>query len=218
MNENTGIMGPRVAETIEALKSNRFDVWFANNQIEAEKIFWEDIFDKINPGIVSWGDSLTLHSLRILPKIRQLENVELIETFGEHLTRSEIISNRRRALSSCDMFLTGSNAVTVKGQLVNLDMTGNRVAGIVFGPRNVVIFIGINKIVENIDEAMSRVRSIAAPMNAIRHENFKTPCQTTGKCMDCNSPQRICNTWTITEKSYPAGRIKIILINEVLGY
>jgi hypothetical protein len=116
------------------------------------------------------------------------------------------------------MFLTGTNAITIKGQLVNLDMIGNRVAGIAFGPKKVIIFVGVNKIVETIDEAMTRIKSIAAPMNAIRHTDLKTPCQKTGKCMECNSPHRICNTWLITEKAYPQGRIKIIIIDEKLGY
>lgn len=96
-------------------------------------------------------------------------------------------------------------------------MIGNRVSGITFGPRNVVLFIGINKITLNLEEAMHRIRTIAAPQNAIRHEGLRTPCHQTGICTDCNSPDRICNVWTITEKSYPAGRIKIILINQELG-
>jgi len=204
-------------ETIKALRSNGFHVWFAKNKAEAEKIFWEEIFYVANPKVVSWGDSLTLHSLKILSKFKELEGVKLIETFGEDLTWREQIYNRKKALS-CDMFLTGTNAVTIKGQLVNVDMIGNRVAGIAFGPRNVIIFVGVNKVVENLDEAMDRIKSIAAPMNAIRHTDLKTPCQVTRKCMDCSSPQRLCNTWTITEKSYPVGRIKIILINEALGY
>ena len=116
------------------------------------------------------------------------------------------------------MFLTGTNAVTIKGQLVNLDMIGNRVAGIAFGPKKVVIFIGVNKIIENIDEAINRIKTIAAPLNAKRHAEFKTPCQIIGECIDCKSEKRLCNIWTITEKSYPIGRIKIILINEQLGF
>jgi len=206
-----------INKVIGALKSNRFHVWFANDKAEAERIFWEEIFYVANPKVVAWGDSLTLHLLKIIPRIKEMEDVELIETFGKDLTWREQIYNRKKALSS-DMFLTGTNAVTVKGQLVNVDMIGNRVAGIAFGPRNVVIFVGINKIVANLDEAMDRIKSTAAPMNAIRHTDLKTPCQVTGKCMDCSSPQRLCNTWTITEKSYPVGRIKIILINEALGY
>ncbi|MGE5630627.1 MAG: lactate utilization protein [Caulobacteraceae bacterium] len=210
-------MDDKIKKTIEALKSNGFGVWFAGSRFEAEDLFWKEIYNKINPAVLSWGDSLTLHSLGIIPKLRELRGVELIETFGDNFTWKDKIIKRRRALSS-DMFLTGTNAVTMKGQLVNLDMVGNRVAGITFGPHNVVIFVGINKIVEGIEEAMDRIRTTAAPMNAKRHPYFKTPCQVTGKCMDCSSPQRICNTWTITEKSFPVGRIKVILINEQLGY
>lgn len=217
MDSNTQIIGSKVKKTIEALKTNGFDVWVAENRIEAEQLFWEEIFKKINPHVVSWGDSLTLHSTEIIVKLKQTKTVELIETFSEKLTCRERINNRKKALS-CDMFLTGTNAVTIKGQLVNLDMIGNRVAGISFGPMNVVIFIGVNKIVENIDQAMDRIKNIAAPLNAKRHIDLKTPCQLTGKCMDCQSPQRICNIWTIIEKSFPVGRIKIIMINEQLGY
>lgn len=217
MDDSAKEMDSKVMETIKSLKSNGFDVWYANDQAKAERIFWEKIFYKINPRIISWGDSMTLHSIDIIPRLRQIEGIELIETFGEHLSWREQIYNRKKALY-CDMFLTGTNAVTVKGQLVNLDMIGNRVAGIAFGPKNVVIIVGVNKIVGSIDEAMDRIKSIAAPMNAMRHKEIKTPCQVTGRCTDCCSPQRICNTWTITEKSYPVGRIKIILINESLGY
>ena len=123
---------------------------------------------------------------------------------------------RRQALHA-DLFLTGTNALTVKGQLVNLDMIGNRTGGILFGPKNVVLFIGINKITDDIEAAMHRIRTIAAPRNAMKHEGFRTPCRKTGVCMDCNSPDRICNVWTITEKCFPAGRIKVILIRQELG-
>lgn len=217
MNNNGAPTDIKITKTIDSLRSNGFEVWFANSQLEAIQTFWGEIFNKINPQTVSWGDSLTLHSLGIISKLQQLKGVELIETFGEHLTWREQIYNRKKALSA-HMFLTGTNAVTNKGQLVNLDMVGNRVAAIAFGPRNVVIFVGVNKVVEDIDAAIYRIKSIAAPMNAKRHSNLKTPCQSTGKCIDCSSPQRLCNTWVITEKSYPTGRIKIILINEQLGF
>lgn len=216
MNNNNMSVDIKITKTIDSLKSNGFEVWFASNHFEAEQLFWKEIFNKVAPNTVSWGDSLTLHSTEIISTLKETHGVELIETFGEHLNRKQQIYNRKRALS-CDMFLTGTNAVTVKGQLINLDMTGNRVAGIAFGPKSVVVFIGVNKIVENIDEGMIRIKTIAAPLNAKRHAEFKTPCQTTGKCIDCKSPKRLCNIWTITEKSYPICRIKIILINEQLG-
>jgi Fe-S-cluster-containing hydrogenase component 2 len=86
----------------------------------------------------------------------------------------------------------------------------------VFGPKWVVIMVGRNKIVSDLEQAMDRIKNLAAPANAIRHEQ-KTPCVKTSYCMDCNSPARICNIWTIHEKSYPKGRIKVILINQDLG-
>lgn len=210
-------MEDKIIKTIMSLKTNGFDAWFANNRLEAVELFWSKIFNEIKPNTVAWGDSLTLNSLGIIPELHQTQGVQVIETFGDDLTWREQIYNRKKALS-CDMFLTGTNALTTNGQLVNLDMIGNRVAGIAFGPQKVVVFTGVNKIVETIDEAMNRVKSVAAPMNAIRHTDLKTPCQATGKCIECNSTHRVCNTWLITEKSYPLGRIKVIIINEKLGY
>lgn len=165
---------------------------------------------------VSWGDSETMKATGVLNELQKNPELSVIDSFAPGMSRKQKIYWRRQALLT-DLFLTGSNALTQKGQLVNLDMIGNRVGGITFGPKHVVLFIGINKITANLEEAMHRVRTIAAPRNAIRHEGFRTPCHKTGVCMDCNSPDRICNVWTITEKSYPAGRIKVILIGEELG-
>ena len=192
-----------IEKTIESLKKNHFDVFFATNTDEARDIFFRDIFPQVHPQTVSWGDSND-------------PEISMINTFGDKMSRSQKTYWRRQALL-CDLFLAGSNALTQKGQLVNLDMIGNRVGGITFGPKNVVLFIGVNKIVPDLESAMYRIRTIAAPQNAMRHEGFRTPCHKTGICMDCNSPDRICNVWTIAEKSFPAGRIKIVLINEKLG-
>ena len=96
-------------------------------------------------------------------------------------------------------------------------MYGNRVAGIAFGPKHVIIMVGRNKIVPDLEEAMFRIKNYAAPVNTMRLDK-KTPCARTSCCEDCKSPDRICNTWTITEKSFPKGRIKIVLINEDLGF
>ncbi len=216
MKKRTNITNDIIKTTIGALKNNEFEVWYVENCYQAEEVFWKEIFAKEEHSTVSWGDSLTLHATGILPKLKDRDDVQLIETFGEHFTREEKMINRKKALLS-DLFLTGSNAVTSNGQLINLDMVGNRVGGITYGPEKVVIFVGVNKIVESIDEGMKRVKEIAAPLNAKRHSEFKMPCQVTGQCMDCNSPDRICNVWTITEKAYPKGRIKVILIDEALG-
>jgi L-lactate utilization protein LutB len=159
---------------------------------------------------------MSLHATAILDALRQMPSINLIETFAPGVPREELIERRRQALL-VDLFLTGTNAVTETGELVNLDMIGNRVGAITFGPRTVVLVIGRNKLVQTVQHAMDRIKSYSAPMNAIRHTGWKMPCVKTSFCMDCNSPDRICNTWTITQKSHPKGRIKIILVNEDLG-
>jgi len=110
-----------------------------------------------------------------------------------------------------------TNALTETGILVNLDGWGNRVAGLTYGPKYVIVTVGRNKIVPDLDSAMYRIKNYAAPVNAMRF-NTKTPCVKTSFCKDCKSQDRICSTWTITEKSFPKGRIKVILINEELGF
>ena len=152
----------------------------------------------------------------ILPEIEQHPECILIRTFQDGYSRAQKTYWRRQALHA-DLFVSGTNALTCNGQLVNVDMVGNRVAGITFGPEHVVLFIGTNKITDNLEKAMERIRTIAAPLNAIRHPHLHTPCQKTQTCMNCQSTDRLCNTWTITEKSFPQKRIKIILINEPLG-
>ena len=95
-------------------------------------------------------------------------------------------------------------------------MIGNRVGALTFGPKHVIVFVGRNKIVPDLDTAMWRIKDFAAPANAMRLD-CKTPCVKTSECADCNSPGRICNSWTITEKSFPKGRVTVVLINEDLG-
>ncbi len=197
----------------KALENNNFQVYIAQTFAHAELIFRQEIFPQLNVKTASWGDSLTLKSTNIMEYLKKNKSINVIETFAKNLTREESMERRRQALL-VDLFLTGSNAVTGTGKLVNLDMIGNRVGAITFGPKHVVLLIGRNKMVKDVEDAMERVKNHAAPLNAIRHEGWKTPCIKTSFCMDCNSPQRICNTWTITEKSFPKHRIKIILINQ----
>ena len=206
----------RLERCREALAANNFGAYAANDCREAKRIVLEEILPMVGPKTVSWGDSMTLHATGILKEIKQNTAIDIIETFADNVPREELIERRRQALLT-DLFFTGSNALTEAGQLVNLDMIGNRTGAITFGPRNVIILVGRNKIVSDLTAAMARIKSYAAPANAIRHPGLKTPCMKTAYCMDCKSPDRICNTWTITEKSYPKGRIRVILINEDLG-
>ena len=206
-----------IDKIIKQLEINNFEVFRAKNIQSAKHVFENDILKHLKLSSVSYGDSITMHKTGILDVLRNIDSIEFIDTFDKNDSWKAQINKRKKALTS-DLFLTGTNAITEKGQLVNLDMIGNRVAPLAFGPRNVVLFIGKNKIVKDLDEALERIRTISAPLNAKRHDDLKTPCQKTGVCSDCKSPQRICNTWVITEKSYPKNRIKIILIDEEHGY
>lgn len=199
----------------EALERKGFEVHSANGPGEAADIVLRQILPKTGARTVSWGDSMTLGSTGILDVLRNDPAIELVVTFDPSVPRPEIIERRRKALL-VDLFLTGSNAVTEAGELVNLDMVGNRVAGITFGPRHVIILAGRNKIVPDLAGAMDRIKNYAAPINILRHA-WHTPCAKTGRCMDCRSPNRICNTWTITGRAFPKGRIKVVLIDADLG-
>lgn len=206
----------RLEKCERALAANNFETFIADSAEQAAEIFRERIFSGLQVKNASWGDSLSLSATAILDFVRSQPGIDFIETFEPGIDRGELIERRRQALL-VDLFLTGTNAVTEDGVLVNLDMVGNRVGPMIFGPRHVVLVIGRNKIVRDVETAMNRVKDYAAPLNAIRHTGLKTPCIKTSFCMDCNSPDRICNTWTIIEKSYPKGRIKIILVDEDLG-
>lgn len=165
---------------------------------------------------VSFGGSLTVVDSGIYSFFKESGDYEVIDTYDRTIPKDEFIHRRRQALLS-DLFITGTNAVTEDGVLVNLDGYGNRVGAIAFGPRYVTLLIGRNKVVTDLDEAVNRIKGFAAPINTIRLGR-KTPCAKTLKCEDCNSPDRVCNVWVITEKCFPPKRIKIILINEDCGF
>ena len=205
----------RLGNCKKALEENNFSAFIAETLSDAGQIVIDRILPEINIKSVSWGDSMTLYATGILDYFREKSGIKLIETFGGKISRAKSMERRREAIMA-DLFLTGTNAVIQSGILVNLDMVGNRVGGITFGPKFVVLVVGRNKIVTSLDEAMHRIKNYAAPANAMRHGK-KTPCIKTSYCMDCKSADRICNIWTIHEKSHPKGRIKVILINRDLG-
>jgi L-lactate utilization protein LutB len=205
----------RLSEVKKALEDNNFEVFVADNAADASKIVQEEILPKTGAKTVSWGGSMTFIATGLYNSIKDNPNLEILDTFNKSLSGEEKIELRRRSLL-VDLFITGTNALTEMGQLVNLDMIGNRIGGITFGPKHVVILVGRNKIVSDLEDAMYRIKNYVAPTNSMRLD-MKTPCVKTSHCEECKSPDRICNTWTITEKSFPKGRVKVVLINEDLG-
>ncbi len=206
----------RIEKCKEEFIKNNFDFFVAKNTAEAKDILLNKILPEIPYKSVSWGDSVTMLSTGIIDELSTNKSIHIIKTFEKGVPREEIIERRRQALLA-DLFFTGSNAVTESGKLVNLDMVGNRVSALTFGPKNVIVVVGRNKIVKDVEEAFIRIKNYSAPMNAIRHKGFQTPCIRTSYCSDCKSPDRLCNTWVITEKSFPKRRVKIVLINQESG-
>jgi L-lactate utilization protein LutB len=206
----------RLGDLKRALEKNNFEVFMARDTDEARAVVENDILPGIRPKTLSWGGSMTFVATGLYHSLREAPGYEVIDTFDRRIPMEEMMERRRRALL-VDLFLTGTNAVTEAGHLVNLDMQGNRVAAITHGPRHVVVLVGRNKLVKNLEEAMYRIKNYAAPVNTMRLD-MKTPCAETGRCQDCSAPDRICNSWVITEKSWPKGRTRIVLINQDLGF
>ena len=205
----------RLADLKSALESNNFDVYLAENKQAACKTVIEDIMPKLNARTVSWGGSMTFIATGLYQQLKENPDLKVLDTFDKEIPAEEMLERRRQALL-VDLFITGTNAVTETGQLVNLDMIGNRICALTFGPKWVIVLVGRNKIAADLDEAMFRVKNYVAPVNSMRLDK-KTPCVKTSYCQECKSPDRICNTWTITEKSFPKDRVKVVLINEDLG-
>jgi len=205
----------KLAEVKEQLESNNFEVTIADSLSDAKTLVLEKFIPELKPQRISWGGSMTFVASGLYDALKDTPDMEVVDTFDKSPSNSEMLE-RKRASLLVDLFFTGTNAITEDGQLVNLDMMGNRVAALTFGPKHVIVLVGRNKIVPEIEDAMARIKDLAAPANAMRLDK-KTPCTKTAYCHECSSPDRICNTWTITEKSFPKQRVKILLINDDMG-
>lgn len=200
----------------ENLESNNFKVYIASDKTQAKEIALNEIIPGLDIKTVSWGGSVSFISTGLFHELKDNPDLEVLNTFDLKISREEMMELRRQSLL-VDLYITGTNAVTQEGHLVNLDMVGNRVAAMMWGPKNVLLIIGRNKICEDLQEAMMRVKNYAAVVNTMNLDK-KTPCVKTGICHDCASPDRICHYWTIMEKCFVKERIKIILVNEDLGF
>ncbi|KAF0181316.1 MAG: hypothetical protein FD164_1554 [Nitrospirae bacterium] len=206
----------RLTALKEELETNNFEVFVAQNTAAAKELVLRTIIPSLLPKTVSWGGSMTFGATGISSALLADPSLTIINPYEQGIAPAEAYERRRQALL-VDVYLTGTNAVTEDGRLVNLDMIGNRVGALNFGPKNVVVLAGRNKVVPDLDDAMLRIKNYSAPINSMRLDK-KTPCVTTSVCQDCKSSDRICNIWTITEKSFPKHRIKVVLINEELGF
>lgn len=204
-----GLLAPKL---IKELNKRNFEAYYCENEDEALK----KALNLIPPeATVSWGGSETIKEIGLIDAVKQ-QGLRFID---RDLTTStdERFDAMRKALL-CDVYLTSINAISEDGQLVNVDGVGNRIAAMSFGPKSVIAIVGMNKICKTIDDALIRVRTYAAPLNAIRLSLENTPCAITGTCADCNSDECICSYIVTTRRSRIPGRIKIILVGKPLGY
>lgn len=202
----------KINRTIEALKKNNMNGYYAKNRDEVIEL----IKDIVSEGSkVAVGGSETLSELGILEHLRS-GRYDFLDRYKEGLTREEVTNIFKQSFLA-DAYLSSCNAITENGELYNVDGNGNRVAAMLYGPDKVIVICGINKIVKDVDEAIKRNREISAPMNAKRL-NKKTPCAKVGYCMNCNSPERICNEYTLIKKQRSDERMHVIFLNENLGY
>ena len=199
------------AQVVKALNSNFFEAYYCSNKKDAK----EKVLSLIPENdTISWGGCKTMEEIGVIEEMKSGKYNVIDRDTAK--TPEEKASIMHQALL-CGTYLSGTNAVTENGQLLNIDSNGIRTAAIIYGPKNVIIACGMNKIVKDTADALSRARNIAAPVNAQRFD-IKTPCKINGKCADCNSPDCICNVFVTTRHSKPQGRIKVVLIGENLGF
>ena len=160
--------------------------------------------------------SMSAVGMGLWDSIAALPEVNLIDPYRPELSPEEAMELRRRGLTA-DVMIASTNAITLDGRLVNLDGMGNRVAAMAFGPKKVILVVGMNKVAPDLESAVARVKHYAAPVNNIRY-GLKNPCVETGLCSDCKTPQRICNMWSIIEGHMIKDRIHVKLVGENLGY
>lgn len=208
LNKRNHLLAPLI---VKALQSRNFDAYYVENSADAVQKALSLI---PQDHVVSWGGSATLEQTGLLDAVKKRNKV-IDRDLAPN--REEKTALMRQALLA-DTFLTSANAISEDGQIVNIDGTGNRIAATIFGPTNVIFIIGMNKVCKTLDDAMSRARNYAAPVNAQRFPDLNTPCSVSGSCADCKSDHCICAYILTTRFSKPAHKIKVILVNEVLGF
>lgn len=201
----------RAQVLMKNLRSRRFDAWYCETREDALR----QALSLIPEGAsVGWGGCASAEEIGLVDAVRK-GNYHLIDRDTADSPEEKTKIMKKTLLA--DVFLTGTNALSLDGELVNIDGTGNRVAAIVYGPESVIVIAGMNKVCATLEDAVTRARTVAAPMNAQRFP-VQTPCKVTGTCADCKSPDCICNQILITRNCKPAGRIKVILVGEDLGF
>lgn len=200
----------KFAAVKQALAKNGFQVNIFDNAEEAGNAVMDLIPSDSSVGI---GGSVTVQQMGLREVLLERGNSVFWHWYSDPSERNEVC----RKANTADFYLMSTNAVTKEGELINIDGSGNRTSALLFGPKSVIVICGKNKIVDDYNAAIERIKTIACPMNAKRL-NLSTPCAKTGRCSDCSSPMRMCNM-TVNLQKAPHGReIHVFIVNEDLGY
>lgn len=202
----------QVERTIVNLEKHNMNGFYVANEVQLHEKIKELILEN---SIVAVGDSMTLFETGIIDLLRS-GRYQFLDKYSEGITREDKKELYRKSFGA-DTFLCSTNALTEEGELYNIDGNGSRVAAMIYGPEQVIIVTGINKIVKNLEEAEKRVRNYAAPLDAKRLDKH-TPCVFLGYCVDCKSEERICNDFVVIKRQFTKGRIKVIIVGKQLGY
>lgn len=200
----------RAAVLIKNLKSRHFEAFYCPDKSAALRKALELIPEGASVG---WGGTMSAQQIGLIDAVKN-GNYESIDRMAASTPEEKMEAERKCVFS--DVFLTGANALSMDGQMVNIDGYGNRVGAIIYGPKTVIVIAGMNKVSDTLEEAICRARTVAAPANQQRFLR-NTPCTVTGICADCKSDDCICNQIVITRNCRPAGRIQFILVGEDLG-
>lgn len=201
----------QAATIIEKMKMRHMDGYYCENVEEAKKKLVELMGDSSKS--IGYGGSMTIDDNGFKDELIKAGHNIIVR---ENYKTPEEIKESKALLINADAFLMSTNAITLDGQLVNIDGRGSRLAFLIYGPETVYVIAGMNKVVTDVEDGIKRVRNIASPPNCIRL-NRNTPCAVTGKCGDCYN-DTICSQIVVTRTSMVPGRIKVILIGEELGY
>ena len=214
MDENLVVWNEKVAEKLIAnFEKRRMEASYAATAAQAK----EEVLAMLTPGSTVFRcGTMSAGEAGIWEAIEAMPEVNLIDPYEPGIAPEEGLNRRRQGMTA-DFMIASSNAVTLDGKLVNLDGMGNRVAAMTFGPKKVILMVGMNKVCSDLESAMARVKHYAAPVNNIRY-GLKNPCVETGLCSDCKSPTRICNMWSNIEGHMIEKRIHVKLIGEFMGY
>lgn len=205
-------MDERIAKTMAALEKNRMKPYYAENCAQMRDIVRSLVK---NDALITAGGSMTLKDSGITELLMsEFSGAYIDRSAGE--TREQVEEIFRKAFTS-DTFLTSTNALTEDGELYNVDGNGNRVSAMIYGPKQVIVVAGKNKIVRDMEQAVCRVETVAAPKNAARL-GCETPCAKTGACAHCRSEARICCSYVRLGQQRVKDRIKVIIVDEELGY